>query len=156
MKKGANMNREIKFRAFCGNKMMYPNGIFINGDKIRLMFYGAHEKDECLEYTSIPYNFKEPLFLMQFTGLKDKNGKEIYEGDIGKRGHKKIMRFYGGENEPEIVTETEDIEIVFEIRISPRMGVYGVGKHGTVHSLGKACEIIGNIYENPELLEPKP
>jgi uncharacterized phage protein (TIGR01671 family) len=78
---------------------------------------------------------QERFILMQYTGLKDKNGKEIYEGDIIK-----VRRFM----ESDYVTtveyrdgmywhlfETEDYEIV---------------------SVAYRCEVIGNKYENPELL----
>lgn len=120
--------REIKFRAWCG-KMLFPHGIFINGDRIRLMFYGEHEKNECLEYTSIPYNFKEPLFLMQYTGLKDKNGREIYDGDI--------VRADWHWETPHLIEWPDDLYDICEYCISD------------------CLEVLGNIYENPELMEAK-
>lgn len=137
--------REIKFRAFCGEKMMYPHGIFINGDRVRLMFYGAHEKEECLEYTSIPFNFKEPLYLMQFTGLKDCANRpaDIYEGDIIK-----VTHFSEDADYEDMVSE-----VIFE------SGVFALKQRhideGEVCPL--SCEehyvVIGNIHENPELLK---
>lgn len=59
--------RDIKFRAWdkWDNKMEFPNGSFLDVPR------------------RIAGNWKEFLILMQYTGLKDKNGlKEIYEGDI--------------------------------------------------------------------------
>ena len=72
--------------------------------------------------------------LMQYTGLKDKNGKKIYEDYIVK--HKQYVA-YGTLSEH-----------VGKITISPYDGVM-VGHD----SIGKYVEVIGNIYENPELLD---
>lgn len=62
------MSREIKFRAWNGEEMISPDYITRDG-------YGYWKEN------SIPTTSKE---LMQYTGLKDKNGKEIYEGDVIK------------------------------------------------------------------------
>lgn len=69
--------------------------------------------------------------LMQYTGLKDKNGKEIYEGDI--------MPVNGGKY---VVVYSEDYARYCLQMPSGRMFIPS-----------KNSEVIGNIYENPELLE---
>jgi len=72
--------------------------------------------------------------LMQFTGLKDKNGKEIYEGDI-------VHYFFMGK---------EWIEpILWQMINSMENSFSGFRIHGCWAN----CEIIGTIYENPELLK---
>lgn len=63
------MNREIKFRAWDGKKMI-DNYCFLNKNKGNHFF--AEDENE----------FGNIIAVMQYTGLKDKNGKEIYEGDI--------------------------------------------------------------------------
>lgn len=88
-------------------------------------------------------NIHEHHILMQYTGLHDKNGKEIYEGDICKtwRGVGQITFGLGGEGEP-----------------ADYVGGYlgwcvGEDKWETNGFTNSAqIEIIGNIYENPELL----
>ena len=88
---------------------------------------------------------QEVVFKRQFTGLKDKNGKEIYEGDIGKRTMK-MPRF---KQEMQILVDCW--EIVFDKgAFSTRL--FGSDKPSRYSDRFEEIEIIGNIYENPELL----
>lgn len=119
------MSRVIKFRAWDGKTMRYDltglehgkgnemSGVFLDGD-----FYG-----------NIP--------LMQFTGLHDKNGVEIYEGDI-------ISDHVG----IGCVRHSDDHGA---FRVS-----YGNGRakwfYDYLDAEIKTIEVIGNIYQNPELL----
>ena len=82
----------------------------------------------------------EDLVLMQSTGLKDKNGKEIFEGDIVKMAK-------------DVYSEPTYYEVVRH-----RGGAYRLEskQHGCELWLRHTdCEVVGNIYENPELLEDK-
>lgn len=88
---------------------------------------------------------KSELILMQSTGLKDKNGKEIFEGDI-------------------IAIEVDDTETPINARVSQnsKIGVLmfhvfedneDVPMVELLEDNSVVFEIIGNVYENPELLE---
>lgn len=88
--------------------------------------------------------------LMQYTGLKDKNGVDIYEGDVLRDGAKAIE----GEVIHECVWDKESAAFTFDPFVIKRHG-YGFGGYEEMgHSLDelKPAGIIGNIYENPELL----
>lgn len=111
------MNREIKFRAWdeVSEKILNWND-----------FLDTNMKNTFIAPESTG------LILMQYTGLDDKNGKEIYEGDIAKYENMigKIM-FFNGSFILSDFEETEEWEL-------------GV--------INEELETMGNIYENRELL----
>lgn len=89
------------------------------------------------------------VVLMQCTGLKDKNGKLIYEGDIVSV-KVETQDFFG---EDEYYFENYKGEIIFE-KGEILIDVIDTTKHPiSLYYHAKDCEVIGNIYENPELLE---
>ena len=93
-------------------------------------------------------DLNEHLIVEQFTGLHDKNGKEIYEGDILNVGENLVC---------EIVYVDKNVEDYGdEIHCAFHAKVYIHNKTIPLDSyLKNNCEIIGNIHENPELLENK-
>ena len=125
------MNREIKFRAFDDGKMLtMPLDTYYGISR----FFGL---------------LRDDAILMQFTGLLDKNGKEIYEGDIMKVQHRTIG---SGEN-TKYTTFNIPVEFYmgkFYLSWDIPYGKYRFRQGGMEH-----FEIIGNIYENPELLTNK-
>jgi len=136
--------REIKFRFWDDKckKMLLNNGdcftqtnkdIYINGD--------GNIYIEFQDIRSIKYIISAQDFIpMQFTGLHDCEGKEIYEGDILQYTFRPddilfIVKFTQGAFE---AVDREDINKNYE--------------NSLLSDENEHCKIIGNIYENPELL----
>jgi uncharacterized phage protein (TIGR01671 family) len=129
-----------KFRAWDSVKKKFVEHFFITDNGLICNM----ERPTSGYNSPIPVE-KSELILMQSTGLKDKNNKEIFEGDI--------IRY--------------DIDVV-DIKKHPTLGFYTVldGREGffgdgmsindfeeDAKEFSKTVEIIGNIHENPELLE---
>lgn len=153
------MNREIKFRVW-DNHCEY----FINFD-----FSHPHFDDDANQVTFDcdkvmgDHGGLERFTFQQFTGLKDKNGKEIYEGDI-------VQLHCGGFGRMKITATIEWYEYKWCANIHDKvLTVAGGASDGKLCSMAEihswagmhSCftqgwgyiEVIGNIYENPSLLQ---
>ena len=109
---------------------------------VKTMFFSAGELEELELNDSIMNDYvtayPDEIELMQSTGLKDKNGKEIFEGDIVKMAK-------------DVYSDLTYYEIVRH-----RGGAYRLesNQHGCELWLRHTnCEVIGNVYENPKFLE---
>lgn len=143
-------NSRFKFRAWdeC-NKIMHHNFQFIkSGDENNDWIVFTSDKQKLSDK---PHPFENPYFqlqlkLMQYTGLLDKNGKEIYEGDIIK----------------DLLTNAVYLVKIGFCKKYAFTGVYVEDSDGSQNMINNDydqksnsnIEIIGNIYENPELLNP--
>lgn len=116
------MNREIKFRAW---------------DKINkeMIHFSLFERPTAC--------YGKNCEIMQYTGLKDKNGKEIYEGDVMTVNMSNPPQ--KDKNQP-VVVEWSGVDLRYVI-VTQYAGDFPLGNYTS-----SVCEIIGNIYENPELL----
>jgi hypothetical protein len=142
------MNRKINFR---GKPIKYP--ITVKNEKGEFVIpfiYGGYNCDYCyggcpegkdyiIEWNSFGMGFNEEVLVEkqsvgQFTGAEDKNKKDIYEGDI-------IKNIFNGE-----------IQILLCKWSDFNCGFVFLDKKGIDRALTD-CEVIGNIIENPELLE---
>ena len=120
--------REIKFRAWTGKEMRFPPEL------------GEWDWEDCELFAG--YN-KKPTILMQYIGMHDKNGKEIYEGDIV------IFDNVYDHRKPEVVECLEG---------APGFSPFCDDEEAegcAIYPDPDKCKVIGNIYENNELLEVK-
>jgi uncharacterized phage protein (TIGR01671 family) len=112
---------------------------------------GPCEEDDCPVDDLVHEHHNWPL--MQYTGLKDKNGKEIYEGDIVRALRPK----YGpGRRRLDRAASSYDELILECIYDSERAGfLFRNNKMGwsAAFAMEHNYEILGNIYENPDLLK---
>lgn len=111
------MSRDIKFRAWQDGQMLTQP---LPGIYAMKRFFGFLYED---------------TELMQFTGLNDKHGKEIFEGDIIR--HIDITEYPDSREEKEIIEVVESLDVYIQT-------LKWIPHHG---------EIIGTVHENPELLK---
>lgn len=142
--------REIKFRAWNNENKKIQNNVYSQSLKQPLNDFISNVQ-------------KQKIILMQFTGLKDKDGKEIYEGDIVKcfKANSKLgddMEWTSEYSNAVIKNSgwtfyfdninTEDYEFFY----SPDGSRFHISDNIELREY-EECEVIGNIYENPELLK---
>lgn len=89
-------------------------------------------------------------YLMQSTGLKDKNGKEIFEGDIVKRHRSPFFKAKWEYQIETVIREGANLLLGREFGKN-----FGTIPFDSPFAKSDLLEIIGNVYENPELLENK-
>ena len=142
--------REIEFRVWDSLRRSYLNKKDIAIDNLGnvFVFEGCNDNDSELWYARIlvdPDN--ERYVIEQTTGLTDKNGTEIYEGDI--------VKYYPHHRGVPYRVYWADKSAKFLIG---RDGVIGQSFSDIMHNLNTghiALEVVGNIHENPELLEER-
>ena len=139
------MQRPIKFRAYhkSTGKMFYFNRPWVCTEYSSLSFEAMGYPDHYVllaGHSALPSNNYEDYELMQYTGLHDKNGKEVYAGDIVRC----VVGSGGDGEEPKSLQGVVNYDDGIHLRINQ----YGAW---FCHSY----EVIGNKWENPELLEAK-
>lgn len=102
-------------------------------------FVDICQQGDTERYTEMSVEFDE-ITLMQSTGLKDKNGKEIFEGDILKSNKYTTSVFYERGAYRVKLRRTPNTTVTMDV-------IFFIQKYKT--------KIVGNIYDNPELLEDK-
>ena len=127
------MNRDIKFRAWVKDRKAIFEVVLIN--------YVTKKVTYLFERVGHLLNIRHEKFndveLMQYSGLTDMMEKEIYEGDI-------LFESFG-ERYYKVVFENGSFRAEFE-------GDFEEHSFDLIDVVAQGCKIVGNIYENPELL----
>jgi uncharacterized phage protein (TIGR01671 family) len=126
--------RKLKFRVWSGN-------MWLDGNDANIHAVNSDETDIEL-VSSYPH---KKLIMCQWTGLLDRHGKEIWEGDIVKIYHSRGEWEGGGID----YKEWDTYKVKFE-----RGGFVILTGDFLGFQEQERIEVIGNIYENPELLNP--
>ena len=150
------MARKLKFRVFSFVEKKFLSSYAENG----LLFYTNYGRDNQIyrwvaldwfimaEEREFPVNYA----VQQFTGLLDSNNKEIFEGDVLAFKEGDWLRGQDGLD--------DRLEVFWDVKNS-KFGINFFSKHGGegytgkseyLSSYAKKTQIIGNIFENPELL----
>ncbi|PRS02346.1 hypothetical protein C6W22_20800 [Bacillus atrophaeus] len=146
--------REIKFRAWNMEKSIM---VYEDEDNSSEYWDGVDLSD--IEMVNARLKDSGKYIWMQYTGLKDKNGQEIYEGDIIHCVH---WFFDGNEIEEHFTASVrfrdgsftlENINSRYYSDYTGEENGKGICWIGDINYCEEDYEVIGNIYENPELLE---
>lgn len=143
--------RKIKFRVWNGVYSEFETVMSLKFEKHLFAALGDDEDKRCLD------NYDTPYILEQYTGVKDKNGTEIFEGDI--------VRCFDNINEitdPKLadgIKPTYTQEFVWYDSGVFTKSWRGKAVHNgcgalnySYNTMGEDLEVVGNIHENPELL----
>ncbi|EFG27941.1 YopX family protein [Fusobacterium periodonticum] len=128
------MNRDIKFRAWVKDRKAIFEVVLINyvSKKVTYLF------ERVGHLLNIRHEKFNDVELMQYSGLTDMMEKEIYEGDI-------LFESFG-ERYYKVVFKNGSFRAEFE-------GDFEEHSFDLIDVVAQGCKIVGNIYENPELIE---
>ena len=131
--------RTIKFRGKIRRDGKWYYGSLVYFNEINAIIYLQAGSDPIKR---IDWVFAIPETVGQFTGLMDKNGAEIYEGDIVKwnNGRMYVVKFFQWMFYASVEECNDGI-------------LGGFPLHALTDYEDRKCEIVGNIYDNPELLK---
>ena len=151
--------REVKYRAWVERKKVLVDVLSIDFKErtVRLPIQTPVTADYWWDETT--WNF-EDVVLMQYTGLKDKNGREIYEKDVAEIKHTYDYMAFDGYERSWTITKGEVAfnYAGFDVKYLDRDGEpvwSGITLMECLSDMVSEWEVIGNVFENAEILEDK-
>lgn len=148
------MNREILFKAKRKDNGKWVEGYYCKLDETTYCISEDYERHpvpthhyilyETMTDWGLPNRFLQfeidPDTLCQYIGLTDKNGEKIWENDIVEERHRGVitMRYH-------VLWDFKETSWMFETKSSARYGIYAINQ--------RKFEVVGNIFDNPDLLE---
>lgn len=147
------MSRMLKFRAWNKNehRMIYADEAVRSRDLLAIGLHGlpiAVDRDSFKNDEITGWNVDHVFEIMQYTGLKDKHGRDIYEGDIAVTENDQEKGYLVEGQYRGVVTYDE--KAAFYIK-QPHDAYTPLLSNLAI----KSIEVLGNIYEHPELIEGK-
>jgi len=133
--------REIKFRGKRKDNGEWVYGVVVQGNFFTFIVTRIKTINKNL-FTDLVYHEVDPETVGQFTGLLDKNGREVFEGDVCS------FKFEWQDRVEEVIFMGGSFALGWCISLRQSQ----IDEHKEVRS---TIEIIGNIYENPDLLQQK-
>ncbi|MDU7031157.1 MAG: YopX family protein [Clostridiales bacterium] len=157
------MSKEIKFRAWDKMDKVMCDVTYMKFSKVQYTNVGYRKniRGKLIdENAALDENMSGTCVLMRYTGEHDKNGKELYEGDIvsfeaiGEEGYE-YREGIDFMNRAVIVWNDGRFEL--DRFLSDNSGVLDDMNdcHKDFWNVLKGCEVVGNIYDNPALLHPQ-
>ena len=139
--------REIKFKIYFEDEEPFMSEPISLVDLLHEDWIEFENKDNTLSLPLKDFRFyyqpNKNYKIMQYTGLKDKNGTEIYEGDIVS------IEIMEGEKETAKVEYSEN----YAQYVITSTGIVYLEHEPLCDFIDRGIEVIGNIYDNPELLK---
>lgn len=143
------MQDRFRYRVFDNDDRKMHDVIFLNYENNSVEWYNDNNKKRAAFIGEVP--------TLQCTGLMDKNGREIYDGDIlnlyvsSKKLYRYQVKYEIGSFMLVSQDEIFDFPNVWNSNVYPLSQLYF--EYQNEENYIEQCEVVGNIYENPELLE---
>lgn len=133
--------REIKFRAWDKKRgrMFKPTSIDYHTYKNKVLVWREPYQDERVDWCQHGFELGKEIELMQFTGIYDKNGKPVFESDILE--FRSVVTY---------VDSSDNANLGMEVGFYSQRDNF---ESWRLLEVGEDLEVLGNIYENPDLLK---